>query len=97
MSLKFQRKIEDFTCLNCGKGVKGNGYTNHCPHCLWGKHVDIHPGDRLNPCQGAMKPIGVELKQGHYLIVHECQKCGQVTRFKAGEGDKVSDYLSSML
>ena len=26
--------------------MKGNGYTNHCPKCLWSKHVDINPGDR---------------------------------------------------
>lgn len=36
----FTRVIEDFICENCGTEVKGNGYTNHCPKCLWSKHVD---------------------------------------------------------
>ena len=59
---KFQRKKEDFICENCNKKVKGDGYTNHCPACLWSKHVDINPGDRLAECKGMMKPIGLDKK-----------------------------------
>lgn len=73
---KFQRTIEDFVCENCGENVKGNGYTNHCPKCLWSKHVDINPGDRAEDCGGQMKPIGAIKKGKDFYIVHQCERCG---------------------
>jgi rubrerythrin len=73
---KFTRTIENFTCEHCGAKVKGNGYTNHCPVCLYSKHVDINPGDRLNSCNGLMKPISVEIKSGEYILTQKCEKCG---------------------
>lgn len=75
MSTTFQRKIEDFSCENCGFFVKGNGYTNHCSKCLWSKHVDINPGDREAVCKGMMEPIGIEKTGKNYEILHKCVKC----------------------
>jgi len=49
---KFQKKKEDFKCEKCGREVIGTGYTNHCPDCLWSKHVDVNPGDRQSKCLG---------------------------------------------
>ncbi|OHA18015.1 MAG: hypothetical protein A2836_01830 [Candidatus Taylorbacteria bacterium RIFCSPHIGHO2_01_FULL_45_63] len=72
---KFQKKKEDFVCEHCGAEVFGNGYTNHCPKCLWSKHVDINPGDRKNPCGGAMQPVSVFTREGKYMLVHRCLKC----------------------
>ena len=76
MSSKFKKTKEDFVCQNCGFEVVGTGYTNHCPQCLWSKHVDIFPGDRAGDCGGMMKPIRVEKKGKEYIIIHKCQKCG---------------------
>jgi hypothetical protein len=76
MEPKFQRRIEDFRCENCGAQVRGNGFTNHCPECLWSKHVDINPGDRAEPCQGLMEPVGVESKPAGYRILFRCSFCG---------------------
>jgi len=76
MSLKFQRNIEDFKCENCGNEVVGNGYTNHCPRCLYSKHVDINPGDRASSCGDLMEPISIEKKNGEERIIHRCKKCG---------------------
>jgi predicted Zn-ribbon and HTH transcriptional regulator len=76
VSKQFQRTIEDFVCENCGFAVKGNGYTNHCPKCLWSKHVDINPGDRAEECGGLMKPVGVIKKGETYSVNQQCQKCG---------------------
>lgn len=73
---KFQRKIEDFVCDNCGFGVEGDGYTNHCPKCLWSKHVDVNPGDREDKCGGMMKPIKILTKKRENVIVQKCAKCG---------------------
>ena len=72
-----KRVIEDFTCEKCGAEVKGNGYTNHCPVCLWSKHMDNIPGDRESGCGGMMKPVGVVVKRGEIAqVVHKCQICG---------------------
>lgn len=73
---RFQRTEEDFHCLHCGLFVKGNGYTNHCPRCLWSRHVDIRPGDRAETCGGLMEPLGIDTKGGEYMITHKCEKCG---------------------
>lgn len=79
---QFQRTIEDFTCGHCGAQVRGNGYTNHCPHCLWSKHVDQNPGDRAASCRGLMEPIEIEQDHGDYYILQRCQKCGHERRNK---------------
>lgn len=75
MPKQFQKKIEDFTCEHCQTRVTGSGYTNHCPICLWSKHVDINPGDRAANCHGMMPPIGLILRHGKKVIIHRCLKC----------------------
>jgi len=84
---KFQRKIEDFVCDKCGQAVRGTGYTDHCPNCLWSRHVDKNPGDRAASCGGAMAPIEVEIKNGKYLIHYKCQQCGFLHRVRAAADD----------
>jgi Zn finger protein HypA/HybF involved in hydrogenase expression len=96
MSRKFQRTIEDFTCLHCHKRIKGNGYTNHCPHCLWSKHVDIHPGDRLNTCQGLMEPVQAFYKGGQWNLIHRCQKCHTEKTIKIFPGDNIEPILNTL-
>jgi hypothetical protein len=83
MNRKFQRTVEDFTCAHCRVKVAGNGYTNHCPVCLYSKHVDIHPGDRANSCGGMMQPVGIESKGSEWNILHQCEKCNTQMRCKA--------------
>lgn len=90
---RFQRKIEDFTCEYCGQKIKGNGYTNHCPVCLYSKHVDINPGDRAAKCQGLMQPIAVEIKQGKYILLHQCIRCGQQKRNKTVKADSMDAII----
>lgn len=90
---QFQRKKEDFICENCGAIVKGNGYTNHCPRCLYSKHVDINPGDRAEDCGGLMAPIDLEIKDGKYILVHKCKKCGFVRRNKICDEDNFEVVL----
>ncbi|KKS64475.1 MAG: hypothetical protein UV40_C0004G0012 [Parcubacteria group bacterium GW2011_GWA1_42_7] len=92
-SKKFQRKKEDFVCEKCGFNVKGTGYTNHCPKCLWSKHVDVNPGDRLSECGGMMEPAEIEMKEGEYVIIHRCVKCGFEKKNKAAEDDDFEEIL----
>jgi len=86
-SLQFKRTTEDFTCQKCGFLVEGDGYTNHCPQCLWSKHVDLTPGDRQSNCGGMMEPIRVEVKNREYTIIHKCEICGVEKPNKAVEDD----------
>lgn len=73
---KFIRHKEDFVCQNCCYSVLGNGYTNHCPECLYSLHVDVNPGDRQSLCGGLMTPIDILTKGGQPIdVVHQCQKC----------------------
>lgn len=91
----FQRRIENFVCGNCGYKVTGTGYTNHCPKCLYSKHVDVNPGDRAEICQGLMKPISLELEHGVQIIIHKCLHCGQVRRNKTSPVDDI-DQISKL-
>lgn len=88
---KFQRKIEDFVCAHCGAKVKGNGYTDHCPTCLWSRHVDINPGDRVAECRGMMEPVDIEMKEGKWVIHYCCQRCGHKFRVKATKNDNLDE------
>lgn len=83
----FVRNKEDFVCGNCGASVAGTGYTNHCPQCLWSKHVDVEPGDRQNPCGGMMEPVALEGSTPHYVLVHRCVRCGAQKRNKVQQED----------
>lgn len=76
---QFTMRDENFICENCHKEVKSLGYTarDHCPYCLYSKHVDINPGDRNNPCKGLLKPIGIEKFKDTYKILYKCEKCHQ--------------------
>jgi len=91
---KFQRRIEDFVCEKCGTMVKGTGYTDHCPNCLWSKHVDINPGDRNARCKGLMEPMRLEVKRGEYIIHYRCQKCGYKFRVKATPNDNFDQIIA---
>jgi hypothetical protein len=91
-SKKFQRRKEDFTCEHCGAQVIGDGYTNHCPECLWSKHVDDAPGDRLSTCNGPMPPVDLLTEKNEDILTHRCQTCGHIKRNKTSKQDN-SDAL----
>ena len=92
---KFQRNKENFVCEKCGFEVEGNGYTNHCPNCLWSKHVDVNPGDRKANCGGMMEPVEAEFKAKEYSIWHKCLKCGLKKKNKVSKGDNL-DILADL-
>lgn len=94
MSTTFQRTIESFICGHCGQAVQGDGYTNHCPYCLYSRHVDNSPGDRQADCGGLMKPVRIEMRGSEYMIVHICELCGLEKRNKVGKGDEFEKVLS---
>lgn len=93
MSTRFIRTVENFTCGHCGAAVTGDGYTNHCPHCLWSRHVDIDPGDRASECGALMAPISVRYEHDVFQILHECTACGHRKKNRAASDDQLSAFL----
>lgn len=83
----FTRKVEDFVCEHCGTSVTGTGYTDHCPKCLWSKHVDVEPGDRAATCHGMMRPVNVSGIVDRYVIAYECTVCGHKKNNKVQDTD----------
>lgn len=94
MSKIFRRTKENFICEHCGAEVAGNGYTNHCPTCLWSKHVDVNPGDRAARCMGMMEPVRIETKGRAYRIVHRCTMCGVERIVDAANGDAIEILIA---
>ena len=84
----------DFTCLHCHGLVTSNRlsagvrHRNHCPYCLWSRHLDLfQAGDRLAACKAGMQPVGLTVKRtdkkygpdrsGELMLIHICVGCGR--------------------
>jgi len=107
------KNLASFLCIHCHAFVPihpymGTSHRNHCPFCLWSKHVDEQKaGDRLSQCQGKMEPIGLtskhervdkygKQKQGEIMIVHVCTCCGKININRIA-GDDDADKILSLL
>ena len=80
--MSFIMRNESFMCEHCGSEVTlhpTGSARNHCPKCLYSKHVDADsPGDRLATCHGLMEPIDTDYKKNKGdMIRHRCTKCGK--------------------
>jgi len=77
-----RQQNEGSVCENCGARVEpltNGSYRNHCPFCLYSKHVDEQPGDRRSRCHGLMRPVRLVYKRKKgYQLVHQSLKCGVV-------------------
>jgi hypothetical protein len=84
---------EEFKCGHCrafiGPTVCGGKHRNHCPLCLWSRHVDKgRPGDRACECRAMMQPAGVSYRaNGEQMIVHRCLGCGAERRNRVAADD----------
>lgn len=92
---------DGFVCKHCGQAVKpltSGSYRNHCPFCLYSKHVDVIPGDRLATCHGLMEPIAVDqsAKKG-WILIHQCEACGKIQRNKAALEDREPDSYEKLI
>jgi len=85
---------QDFKCRQCGaivsadRALSGVNNRNHCPLCLWSRHVDQDtPGDRKAICKSRMQPLGLTVKHtlkrygmekaGELMLIHRCTGCGK--------------------
>lgn len=99
---------KSFICKNCKAKVPslavGTKNRNHCPFCLWSLHIDRKPGDRDDPCQGLMEPIGLTFKnegfdkngkekQGEIMIIHQCTACGKISKNRIAGDDDAKEVL----
>ena len=92
---------ESFTCEKCREEVSPHptgSARNHCPKCLYSKHVDhTLPGDRLSDCHGLMRPIGVNYKKNKGdMIVHECEKCHKKILNQVAPDDAFLQFVREM-
>ena len=88
---RFTMRDEKFVCEHCHQTVSPLGFTarDHCPFCLYSKHVDIFPGDRQNSCHGLLKPIGVEKFKDSFKILYRCERCHALHKNKMAEDDNM--------
>ncbi len=93
---RFHMIDEDFICENCNKEVKALKYTarDHCPYCLYSKHVDIFPGDRKNRCKGLLKPTGIEKFKDTYKILYTCEKCKESHKNIVAKDDSMDEIIT---
>ena len=107
--VRSQRNTEvnkDFKCLHCHFYVSANTFIagvnnrNHCPYCLWSRHMDLfEAGDRLAVCKAEMKPIGLTLKRtrkkygkatyGELMLIHQCSDCEKISINRIAADDNV--------
>ena len=92
---RFNMIDEEFECENCKKKVTALKYTarDHCPYCLYSKHLDINPGDRQNTCKGLLKPIDIEKYKNTYKIIYKCQKCNQIHKNIIAQDDDFNQII----
>ena len=112
MNSKQEEKNNGFICINCKKWVKISGPNkkvnrNHCPYCLWSKHVDDEiAGDRMASCNTGMRPIGLTTKiarvdkwgqeiKGEIMIIHECNRCGKISLNRVLAEDESGEVINT--
>ncbi|WP_432797687.1 RNHCP domain-containing protein [Poriferisphaera sp. WC338] len=89
------RHNKDFYCTHCKQPISnqagGTRHRNHCPYCLWSKHVDDLPGDRNSACQSPMEPIAIMSRHdGEWSLVHKCCGCHTIKLNRiAGDDDEL--------
>jgi hypothetical protein len=102
----------DFSCAHCHSLVSaahmlsGVNNRNHCPYCLWSRHLDLFAaGDRLSACKAPMRPVALTMKRsrnkystdrGELMLVHICSQCGaaSINRIAA---DDVPELIMTIL
>lgn len=86
---------ESFKCGHCrafvGPTISGGRHRNHCPLCLFSRHVDDRrPGDRASRCRSLMAPVGTfHRPNGEQVLLHRCRGCGLERHCRVAADDNV--------
>lgn len=111
MNRRIYSNQQDFKCSHCRYLVPvdvlvcGVRNRNHCPYCLWSRHVDLYrAGDRLSACKAGMQPVGLALKhthkrygsrdQGELMLIHQCTGCGALSLNRIAADDDPDTLLA---
>ena len=86
---------EGFICAHCQKSVAPGGaqIRDHCPYCLYGRHLDRIPGDRDANCQGLMIPQYLESQGNTTWIHYSCSDCPHTFRVRAHQDDHLLEFV----
>src|SRR5262245_29113918 len=101
---------QEFRCVQCNQYVTcapeiaGVQNRNHCPACLWSRHLDWRAaGDRLAACRAAMRPIGLTTKRGRnkyarerdgeLMLIHRCTACEAIVINRIAADDSAAALL----
>ncbi len=99
----------DFTCRHCHAYVSslsvlsGVNNRNHCPYCLWSRHLDwFAAGDRLSACKALMRPVALTLKRsrnkyrlgGELMVVHVCVECAALSINRIAADDDAEKLMA---
>jgi hypothetical protein len=87
--------------VSCAPDLAGVQNRNHCPYCLWSRHLDRKVGgDRQSACRATMRPIGLTAKQsrnkyagehdGELMVIHRCTVCAKVIINRIAADDSVA-------
>jgi RNHCP domain len=88
-----RQQSSSFRCHHCQVDVSmhapGTAHRNHCPRCLWSRHLDETPGDRSVDCGSPMEPIAISVRGlGEWVLIHRCTACGVLhSNRTAGDDD----------
>lgn len=101
MSSRRDYENSSFICEHCGAEVsklRNGSFRNHCPYCLFSKHLDNVPGDRASNCGALMEPVALRHhgKKG-YQIAHRCITCGKIQWNKIAENTDGSDSIDILV
>ena len=95
------QSVESFKCGHCKRFIgalpSGGHHRNHCPICLYSRHVDAErSGDRQSRCRALMEPVGAfQRPNGEHVLVHRCMGCG-FERFNRIAADDDFDLVLSL-
>lgn len=88
-----QERSASFRCGHCKSEIPtaapGTAHRNHCPLCLWSRHVDESIGDRKSKCLSLMEPMGLVFKNtgAELMVVHKCLGCGKISKNRIAADD----------
>lgn len=102
---------QSFTCVRCGLPIScaplvaGVLNRNHCPICLWSRHLDWRAaGDRRSNCRAPMEPVGLITKasrnryarepDGELMLIHRCAACGRLSLNRIAADDDADAILA---
>jgi RNHCP domain len=89
---------DTFRCVHCSFAIEkrayGTRHRNHCPRCLWSRHVDERPGDRRSDCKSRMEPIAIAVREDDWVVIHRCLGCGVLKSNRIAGDDNVGHLIS---